>query len=201
MQGQLVTVSSSKIGSLTLSRLSGSGASGSLDVTARTLGGEPLADNVVLYERVGNGAPSEISFEQLTRTTVPASKISYVGKDYAGRVNIIVFDDVTGDQYTYGLANKGEDHPGGSGSMSYSNPTITVENGGSSSERLITGASIKDGLPVGITASLDEVDGVHKLAGWVELKAVENVSRSAFDMKENPGITTVRRETRTIKKR
>lgn len=187
MQGQLVTVSSSKIGSLTLSRLSGSGASGSLDVTARTLGGEPLADNVVLYERVGNGAPSEISFEQLTRTTVPASKISYVGKDYAGRVNIIVFDDVTGDQYTYGLAKKGDDQSGGSGDMSYSNPTITVENGGEGSERLITGASIKDGMPIGITASLDEVDGIHKLAGWVELKAVENVSRSAFDMKENPG--------------
>ena len=71
--------------------------------------------------------------------------------------------------------------------MSYSNPTITVENGGQGSERLITGAAIRDGMPVGITASLDEVDGVPKLAGWVELKAVENVPRSAFDMAENPG--------------
>ena len=91
LQGQLVTVSSSRIGTLTISRLSGSGASGTLDV---------------------NGAPVEISFQQLTRATVPASKISYVGKDYAGRVNIIVFDDVTGDQYTYGFARKGEDQVG-----------------------------------------------------------------------------------------
>ena len=134
---------------------------------------------------MGNGAPVEISFQQLTRATVPASKISYVGKDYAGRVNIIVFDDVTGDQYTYGFARKGEDQVGGSGDMSYSNPTITVENGGEGSERLISGAAIKDGAPVGITASLDEIGGIHKLAGWVELKAVENVSRSAFDMNEN----------------
>lgn len=186
LQGQLVTVSSSKIGTLTISRLSGSGATGSLDVNARTLGSDKLADNVVLYERVGNGAPVEISFQQLTRATVPASKISYVGKDYAGRVNIIVFDDVTGDQYTYGFAKKGEDQTGGSGGMSYSNPTITVENGGEGSERLISGAAIKDGTPVGITASLDEIEGIHKLAGWVELKAVENVSRSAFDMNENP---------------
>lgn len=186
LQGQLVTVSSSKIGTLTISRLSGSGAVGSLDVNARTLGSDKLADNVVLYERVGNGAPVEISFQQLTRATVPASKISYVGKDYAGRVNIIVFDDVTGDQYTYGFAKKGEDQVGGSGGMSYTNPTITVENGGEGSERLISGAAIKDGTPVGITASLDEIEGVHKLAGWVELKAVENVSRSAFDMNENP---------------
>lgn len=186
LQGQLVTVSSSKIGTLTISRLSGSGAVGSLDVNARTLGSDKLADNVVLYERVGNGAPVEISFQQLTRATVPASKISYVGKDYAGRVNIIVFDDVTGDQYTYGFAKKGEDQVGGSGGMSYTNPTITVENGGEGSERLISGAAIKDGTPVGITASLDEIDGINKLAGWVELKAVENVSRSAFDMNENP---------------
>lgn len=186
LQGQLVTVSSSKIGTLTISRLSGSGAVGSLDVNARTLGSDKLADNVVLYERVGNGAPVEISFQQLTRATVPASKISYVGKDYAGRVNIIVFDDVTGDQYTYGFAKKGEDQVGGSGELSYTNPTITVENGGEGSERLISGAAIKDGTPVGITASLDEIDGINKLAGWVELKAVENVSRSAFDMNENP---------------
>ena len=103
MQGQLVTVSSSKVNQITLSRLSGSGASGTLDVNKRTLGGEALADNVYLYERVGNGAPASITFSQLTRATVPSSKISYVGKDYAGRINIIVFDDVTGDQYTYGL--------------------------------------------------------------------------------------------------
>ena len=36
-------------------------------------------------------------------------------------------------------------------------------------------------------ASLDEIEGVHKLAGWVELKVVENVSRSAFDVNANPG--------------
>ena len=182
LQGQLVTVSSSRIGTLTISRLSGSGASGTLDVNARTLGGDPLADNVALYERVGNGAPVEISFQQLTRATVPASKISYVGKDYAGRVNIIVFDDVTGDQYTYGFARKGEDQVGSSGDMSYSNP---VENGGKSSVELISAAAIKEGTPVGITASLDKIGDVYKLAGWVELNAVENVPRSAFDMKED----------------
>ena len=154
-------------------------------MNARTLGGDPLADNVALYERVGNGAPVEISFQQLTRATVPASKISYVGKDYAGRVNIIVFDDVTGDQYTYGFARKGEDQVGSSGDMSYSNPTITVENGGKSSVELISAAAIKEGTPVGITASLDKIGDVYKLAGWVELNAVENVPRSAFDMKED----------------
>lgn len=186
LQGQLVTVSSSKIGTLTISRLSGSGASGALDVNARTLGSDKLADNVVLYERVGNGAPVEISFQQLTRATVPASKISYVGKDFAGRVNIIVFDDVTGDQYTYGFAKKGIVE-GSGGSMTFSNASVSVEIGKDTySEQLITGAAITEKMAIGITASLDAIDGVHKLAGWVELKAVEGVSRSAFDMNETP---------------
>lgn len=184
MQGQLVTVSSTKLGMLSLSRLSGSGASGALDMSTRTLGSDKLADNVVLYERVGKGAPVEISFDQLTRTTVPADKISYVGKDYAGRVNFIVFDDVTGDQYTYGFAKKGT-VTGSSSSMSYSNTCVSVEIGNDTySDQLITGAAITENMPIGITASLDEIDGFHKLSNWVTLKAVENVPRSAFEMNE-----------------
>lgn len=184
MQGQLVTVSSTKLGMLSLSRLSGSGASGALDMSTRTLGSDKLADNVVLYERVGKGAPVEISFDQLTRTTVPADKITYVGKDYAGRVNFIVFDDVTGDQYTYGFAKKGT-VTGGSSSMSYSNTCVSVEIGNDTySDQLITGAAITENMPIGITASLDEIDGFHKLSNWVTLKAVENVPRSAFELNE-----------------
>lgn len=182
MQGQLVTVSSSKVNQITLSRLSGSGASGTLDVNQRTLGGEALADNVYLYERVGNGAPTAISFSQLTRATVPASKISYVAKDYAGRVNIIVFDDVTGDQYTYGIAETGQVSGGYFGDSEILNSSVTVEHGGTKSPALISGAAIKDGSYIGITASLDTIGGNNKLANWVALKSVSGVSRSAFDM-------------------
>ena len=39
-------------------------------------------------------------------------------------------------------------------------------------------------MPIGITASLDEIDGFHKLSNWVTLKAVENVPRSAFELNE-----------------
>lgn len=184
LQGQLVTVSSSKLGMLSLSRLSSSGASGALDVNARTLGSDKLADNVVLYERVGNGKPEEITMEQLTRTTVPADKISYVGKDYAGRVNFIVFDDVTGDQYTYGFAKKGT-VTGSTNQVDFYNTSVSVEIGqGKYSEELVTGAPIKDGDLVGIAASLDQNSNHYKLSNWVALKAVENVPRSAFEMNE-----------------
>lgn len=193
MQGQLVTVSSSKVNQITLSRLSGSGASGTLDVNKRTLGGEALADNVYLYERVGNGAPASITFSQLTRATVPSSKISYVGKDYAGRINIIVFDDVTGDQYTYGIAETGEVSGGSFGEETIVNASVKVNSGGTDSEMLITGANIKNGSFIGIAASLDTVNkSNHKLANWVELKSVTGVSRADFELngvtpgKDNP---------------
>lgn len=193
MQGQLVTVSSSKVNQITLSRLSGSGASGTLDVNKRTLGGEALADNVYLYERVGNGAPASITFSQLTRATVPSSKISYVGKDYAGRINIIVFDDVTGDQYTYGIAETGEVSGGSFGEETIVNASVKVNSGGTDSEMLITGANIKNGSFIGIAASLDTVNkSNHKLANWVELKSVAGVSRADFELngvtpgKDNP---------------
>ena len=193
LQGQLVTVSSSKVNQITLSRLSGSGASGTLDVNKRTLGGEALADNVYLYERVGNGAPASITFSQLTRATVPSSKISYVGKDYAGRINIIVFDDVTGDQYTYGIAETGEVSGGSFGEETIVNASVKVNSGGTDSEMLITGANIKNGSFIGIAASLDTVNkSNHKLANWVELKSVAGVSRADFELngvtpgKDNP---------------
>ncbi len=186
LQGQLVTVSSSKVNQITVTRLAASGATGALDIAGRTLGGASLAENVYLYERVGNGAPVRISFSQLTRTSVPASKISYVGKDYAGRVNIIVFDDVTGDQYIYGMANLSKVSGGFFGGSEILNSAVSVSYGnGKKSDAFITGASIKADSFVGISPSLDKVDSVFKLAGWLELKSVTGVSRSSFDLNDS----------------
>ena len=81
MIGQLVTVSSGKVGQISLSKLSGGTAAGTLNVGARTMGNTALAENVKIYERVGNGKPFEVKLSQITCTTVPASKILYAGKD------------------------------------------------------------------------------------------------------------------------
>lgn len=186
MQGQLVTVSSGKVKQITLTRLTSSGATGALDVSKRTLGDAALAENVYLYERVGAGAPVRISFAQLTRATVPAAKISYVGTDYAGRVNILVFDDVTGDQYTYGIATNEQVYGGSFGdSGAFYNNGVTVASGEKKSEALITGANIKDGSFIGVSASLEKLGSNFRLAGWVELKSLTKVSRSAFELDEN----------------
>ncbi|MEG2118809.1 MAG: S-layer homology domain-containing protein, partial [Pseudoflavonifractor sp.] len=181
LQGQLVTVSSGRAGWLTVARLSSSGAAGALEVSARTLGGAPLADNVVLYERVGNGVPVRITMDQITRKTVPATQISYVGKDYAGRVDMIVFDDATGDCYSYGLARMDV-----VSEMNSSNASLFVEYAdGKTSEPLVSGATAEKNSFIGVAASLDKVGSTSRLARWVELKAVTKVSRAAFDMKDS----------------
>ena len=106
-------------------------------------------------------------------------------RDYAGRVNFIVFDDVTGDQYTYGFAKKGT-VTGEKNQVSFTNTSVSVEIGKGPVQR---GAHhrcppLRTAIWVGIAASLDTISGVPKLSNWVALKAVENVPRSAFEMNE-----------------
>lgn len=185
MQGALVTVSSNKVNQLTLSRLSGSATTGALDVNARTLGGTPLADNVYLYERVGSGAPVAIKWSQLTRATVPAAKISYVGKDYAGRVNILVLDDVTGDLYTYGFAKVEQVSTDSFNGEAIYNTTVSVDGG----QPLVIGTSLRTGAAVGVTASLEKVGSYNRAADLVELKEIANVSRTAFAITDTSGGT------------
>lgn len=183
LQGQLVTVSSSRAGELTLTRLSGSGATGTLDVATRTMGGVALADNVRLYERVGNGAPAAISWSQLTLSTVPASSIVYVGRDYADRVNILVLDDVTGDQYSYGIAKVEQittDYFNGSPVV---NTGVSVT-GPNAAGPFVAGVSAKTGDYIGIAASLETMGSksTPRLSKWVSLHAVTGVSRSSFNI-------------------
>lgn len=179
--GQLVTVSSHKAGHITLSRLTGSGASDTLDVAARTLGGVKLAENVRMFERVGAGTPREITFRQLTRAAVPASRIQYVGKDYAGKINLLLFDDVTGDQYEYGFAKYSAATQDPDDPWSFTNASISVENGGSGLGPLTGGSSFRNGDAIGIARSLETRDGRNKLAGSVALESLSGIRRSAYD--------------------
>lgn len=185
MVGQLVTISSGKEGRLSLSRLSGGGSvSGTLNVASRTLNDTPLAENVRMFERVGNSEPHEITFDQLTRTSVPSSKILYAGKDYAGKYNILVFDDVTGDQYDYGFAKYEPSYQDPNDPWNFRNASISVKNGAQSQggTQLVTGSSeFRTGDAIGIAASLETQDGKPKLAGSVTLQSASGIRRAAYD--------------------
>lgn len=99
---QLVTVTSNATGRLSLNKISGSAAKGTLDVAARKLGEKEIAENVAIYDRVKDGAMVAVEYEDLSAAAIPSSKISFVSYDYAGRVKYLVLDDATGDAYTYG---------------------------------------------------------------------------------------------------
>lgn len=194
MVGQLVTVSASARGRLSLSKVSGSGATGALDLKAGKVGRLTLADNVTFYERVGNGTAVAIEADQITRASVPASQIVYVHSNYAGKADIILLDDATGDGYEYGIAKVipggvYESDSSGSGSVEMrpgdktSPDRITVRNadnpnGGAG---YATTGTFRNGSAIGIAPALTTAtDGSANLGASVELKSMK-VSSTAFD--------------------
>ncbi len=184
MVGQLVTVSSTSAGKLNLSKLAGgTSVTGSLDVDGRTLDGVPLSPNVRLFERVGRGPTAEIQYDQLTRHTVEASKILYAAKDYSGRYSVLVFDDVTGDQYEYGFAvyTPAADSYG---AIQTNNPHVSVRYGNgteSQSQQLVCGTQFRKDELIGIAASLETIKEEQKLGRYVRLTEAEGVTRADYD--------------------
>ena len=61
-----------------------------------------MAENVVVYDRVKDGAVVPVHYNDLSAAKIPADKIGFVSYDYAGRVKYLVLNDATGDAYTYG---------------------------------------------------------------------------------------------------
>lgn len=172
--GDLVKVTSSGIGKLSLSTAAG-GVSGALNVAKGTLGSVPLADDVVLYDRVGKGAAVRVELDDILADTVSASQITYAGTNADGEVDVMVLSDVTGDAYTYGILHTGTKTEG-SGDMQVTNDTVAVENSAGTTQEYITGFSVRYQSVGGVAATSDG-----KTAGVVTLDKVTGVARSAFD--------------------
>lgn len=180
LEGQLVNVSSYQVGKVSLSRITGSTASGSLSVPDRKLGGTPVSGGVALYERAGTtGELRSLSFSDLEGiTSVPASKIAYYHTNSNRQVDIIVMSDVTGDCYEYGFLklNKIET---GSIFGDIVNRAVAVRNSDNpnpgESDGWLTGYDFRDGQPGGAAKGLDD-----KAAGVVTLNELKGVHRSDF---------------------
>ena len=178
LDGQLVNVSSYQKGKVSLSRITGSNASGALNVANRTVGSTALAPNVKIYDRVGDGAMTEISLDDLVQASIPASRIEFVRRDYANRIDVLVLEDATGDGYTYGMLNFEEKESPGLGSETIVNRYVTVTNAGQ-------GQAVKD-VVCGYSFSSGTMGGVAlrangKIASIIALKSVRNAVRGNFD--------------------
>lgn len=172
--GELVKVTSTGVGKLSVTPAESS-VSLALDLTKNTLGSIPLADNVVVYERVKESAVVEIDLDEILVSTVSSSKIDFYATNTDGEVSVLLLDDVTGSTYTYGILESGE-QSGGSGSMSYVNATVSVENSAGTSQSYLTGQTVRDGAMGGIA-----VDGDGKAVAVVTLSQSNSVARSSFD--------------------
>lgn len=101
MIGELVRVSSGKAGQLSVSRLSG-GPSGNLDVAARTVGGQELAGNVLVF-RVTNDGMKAISLTDVETGTVPYNRIRYARTNWKNQIDLLILGDrQTATEYIYG---------------------------------------------------------------------------------------------------
>ena len=174
LNGRLVRVSSPARGKLSVSALGSSAIPGDLDAAAGTLGELELSPDVTVYDQVKGSGAVEVALSDILTGTVPASSIAYAGTDSAGQVNLLVLEDVTGNCYTYGFLEKGE-QTGGSGTMQYTNTTVTVDNGEANST-YITGLAFDDGAVGGVVGT-----GEGRVAALVELTALEGLTRADFD--------------------
>ncbi len=172
LDGGLVSVSASSSGKLAVTALS-SGVSGSLSLSAKTLGGYKLASGVKAYDWAGSGPAVEIDLDDITWTdAIASSYISYAGVNSAGLVDLLLFKDLTGDAYTYGMATVVTKTSTGALAENKS-AYVTNLNGASSSG--LTAYAITTGSFIGIAVRGDGV-----LAGYRSLTAVKEVPLSAF---------------------
>ena len=174
--GSLVRVSAGGSGKLSVSAPAQYTGGGTLNLSAGTLGGLTLADDVVLYDRVKNAGAVEITRDDVHLDTVPAGKIAYVGTNSAGQVSVILLDDVTGNAYDYGVLHLGTES-GGSGELAYTNTTVAVENADGTSQSYVSGAVSFGDKTVGGLAHT----AAGKVAATVRLTKVGGVARAAFD--------------------
>ena len=191
LRGQLVTITSRAAGVLSLTQVNNRSTRQDLDVANRKLGDTQLAPNVQIFEQVEGGAPVEVSLDQVTCNTVPAKQILHVGTDYAGRVNLLVLDNVTGDLYTYGfIRSSSEAVRNSEGEIVGSNPLALVETDGKTAPdgwknenlELYGTLNVVGEVPGGLAFSPNTAAGRKMLAGYVTLTASGRVSRSAFDL-------------------
>ena len=177
--GNLVRVSSSGIGTLSVTAVPERTAGGKLNVASATLGTTPLAEDVAIYERVEDSTVVSLELEDILQDSVAVSKIDFYATNEEGEISVLLLNDVTGNAYTYGRLTFGQEavpslDEGGSDTY---NQTIGVENSSSDGSQMYV-SGLNAGYPTygGIAVTADG-----KVAALAELTRVAGVSRSDFD--------------------
>ena len=174
--GDLVRVTSSGIGKISVSTSVTSSVTGTLDVSGAKLGSVPLSGRVVIYDRVGKGIPVEVELEDILTSTVNSSNILYAATDSSGEINVLVLDDVTGNAYTYGILHTSSTTDK-TADLNATNRTVAVENSdGTTDYYIYSSSSISDQTIGGISISSAE-----RVTGAIALEKEKSVARASFN--------------------
>ena len=186
LNGRLVMVSSYKKGYISLSKVTGSGAPAALNMETGKMGTKELSPSVRFFEQVGNSALVEIQRSDISVSSIPASKIPYVGYDWAGRADKVVINDVTGDRYIYGEIYYKRADP--DDDVTYDMAKIQNSSGEQEFATYYM-EGMKNGIMGGVAPSMDKLGGQTKLAAFMPLQSIKGVGRAQFDL-ENMTLTT-----------
>lgn len=188
--GQLVSVSSWQQGYLSLSVISKSNNSATLDVAKASLGQYPLSADVKIFERVDKGPAVQIALEDIRMAKVPSGKVKYSRINDNGKADMLILDNVTGDRYLYGIVYTTyetveiEDTIAGSGKKdSYTLEKVKLKTQQGGEERELgpyPGAGLGSDKWVGIV-----VDGNGKVVSSVKLERLDNVTNAAWESEKN----------------
>lgn len=186
--GWLVNVSSYSRGYLSLSKINGGGATKELDLVAGKLGDKTLSPGVRFFEQAGNGALAEIQRSDITIDKVPANKVTYVGYDWAGRVDKLVLNDVTGDRYIYGMVYYIPNDQEGDNATIYDDVSVT-NSGSTQSFTVFYLDGVKSGRMGGIAPGLGKLGNGTEAVAYMPLQTASGIQRNQFDV-ENWMLTT-----------
>lgn len=129
--GQVVRISSSSKEQIGMSAHSG-GTSGELNVSQRTLGNRPLAENVLIFD-----SGKLIGLSQLKAGIIAAGQIKYARLNWAGQVDLIVLNRNSGEIFGRVFVEI-EDVPGEDGKPDKHIEKFGVEYGNGSGDRTVT---------------------------------------------------------------
>ncbi len=184
-QGQLVKVSSYQKGDqISLSRVSSGSVRGDLDVSKRTLGDRPLADNVRIYDKVGSSPLVGVNLSNIGKAKISASDILYAEKNYADEVSLIILDNGTGDAFIYGRYRFTPAEHSEDGEF-MANAKIKVEYADKNGEQKESpeaecGGGYKNG-DFGGLAFYTNQSGEARVAGTATVQKLEDVPNSAWN--------------------
>ncbi len=199
LQGELVSVSSYKPREFSVVRLAyAQSLTGKLDLEAKTLANTPLAENVIVFDKYSASKPVKVKLSQITQKTFSKSDILYSHTNWAGKIDMIILNDATGDCYTYGFYRYNKkvtdknDGTGGKdititfGVTNHDDGSVDDDVEGTNTNPPSTGllASIFDGTPVGICYRAERSGkpnmGHYNILSAVRLTRVDNVARADF---------------------